>query len=470
MGKRVNVSDNSREMEEIIKKFSAKGNVGAPSAPLNTSKRPNPASAPVPPPSRNYSAPAPPPVVPRYNVNLEDAPVRPPEEPLDIEILDSASDNKGVPEIDEMLTWMVKNGGSDLFLSANLVPSTKLHGKLTPIPGFMPLSDSEVEACAYSIINSKQRAIFEEHKELDCSYSVPGVSRFRVNIARSKNSVFAVIRTIPFDIKPISALNLPPSLNNYAKLPRGLVLVTGPTGSGKSTTLAAIIDEINRTQSGHILTVEDPIEFVHTHNQCVVNQREVGEGGDTKSFNNALKAAMREAPDYILVGELRDYETISLAITMAETGHLVFGTLHTNSAPETISRIIDVFPADQQEQIKTQLAASLQAVVCQNLVRTADGNGRVAVVEIMNTTQSVKSKIKKGHLDSLVSDLQTGERYGMQTMDSNLLRLAKEGIIDMETAVEKAHRPRDMMAEFGGEENYNRLVEAKQNERFSRRR
>lgn len=467
MGKRVNVSDRSSEMDAIINSFKPKGGAPVPPSPPNFEKR-NYSASPVPPPQRSHnSQPAP----PRYAVNLEDAPVRPPEEPVDIEILDSSNDhNAGVPQIDDMLTWMVKNGGSDLFLSANLIPSTKLHGKITPIPGFTPLSDREVEACAYSIINAKQRAIFEETKELDCSYSVPGVSRFRVNIARSKTSVFCVIRTIPFDIKPISALNLPISINNYAKLPRGLVLVTGPTGSGKSTTLAAIIDEINRTQSGHILTVEDPIEFVHTHNKCVVNQREVGEGGDTKSFNNALKAAMREAPDYILVGELRDYETISLAITMAETGHLVFGTLHTNSAPETISRIIDVFPADQQEQIKTQLAASLQAVVCQNLVRTADGNGRVAVVEIMNTTQSVKSKIKKGHLDSLVSDLQTGERYGMQTMDSNLLRLANEGVIDIETAVEKAHRPRDMMTEFGGEEAYNRILEAKQNERTPRRR
>lgn len=403
---------------------------------------------------------------PAYNV--EDRPVRPPEEPLEIKIEHTSHEDgeSGVPNIDEMLRWMVENGGSDLFLSANLPPSTKIHGERVAVPGFSTLSDTEVESAMYSIISRKQRAIFEENKELDCSYSVPNVARFRVNIGRSKNSVFAVLRTIPFEIKPLSALGLPQSLNNYAKLPRGLVLVTGPTGSGKSTTLAAIIDEINRTQKGHILTIEDPIEFVHNHGGCIVNQREVGT--DTESFQNALKAALREAPDYILVGEMRDYETISLAITMAETGHLVFGTLHTNSAPETISRIIDVFPADQQEQVKTQLAASLQAVVCQNLVRTKDGNGRVAVVEIMNTTQSIKAKIKKGQTANIISDLQLGKKYGMQTMDSHLLELAKKGTISVEVAVEKAHRPSDMIQAFGGEEEYAKIVESS-NSRFSRR-
>lgn len=391
-------------------------------------------------------------------VNAAAAPVRPPEEPLDIEI-ETTTGRTNVPDIDEMLIWMIDNGGSDLFLAANLPPSSKINGQRDSVPGYGPLSDKEVEAAVYSILSDKQRQKFEETKELDCSHSIPGKSRFRVNVFRSKNSVSAVLRTIPFDIKPIAELGLPLSLNKYTKLPRGLVLVTGPTGSGKSTTLAAILDEINRTQKGHILTIEDPIEFVHTHRECIVNQREVGT--DTDSFANALKAALREAPDYILVGEMRDYETISLAITMAETGHLVFGTLHTNSAPETISRIVDVFPADQQEQVKTQLAASLQAVVCQNLVRTADGKGRVAVVEIMNTNQSIKSKIKKGHLESIVSDMQTGERFGMQTMDSHLERLAREGTITVETAVEKAHRPRDMVDAFGGEEEVNRITASK---------
>lgn len=404
------------------------------------------------------------PPAPIRKANPSAAPVRPPEEPLDIEIESKATASSNVPDLDHMLTWMLDNGGSDLFLAANLPPASKISGQRESVPGYGPLSDKEVESTVYSILTDKQRKQFEETKELDCSYSIPGKSRFRVNVFRSKGAVSAVMRTIPFDIKPIEALGLPSSLNRYAKLPRGLVLVTGPTGSGKSTTLAAIIDQINRTQKGHILTIEDPIEFVHTHQNCIVNQREVGT--DTDSFQNALKAALREAPDYILVGEMRDYETISLAITMAETGHLVFGTLHTNSAPETISRIVDVFPADQQEQVKTQLAASLQAVVCQNLVRTKDGKGRVAVVEIMNSNQSVKSKIKKGHLDSLVSDMQLGETSsGMQTMDSHLVRLVKEDVISLETAIDKAHRRNDMMEEFGGEEAVNAIIEGKSSRR-----
>lgn len=378
------------------------------------------------------------------------APVRPPREPMEVVTEDRDTASTQRLSLDDMLEWMLVAGGSDLFLSANLPPSSKIHGERVAVDGYGPLTGAEIEQLVFSIVDNKQRQKFEETKELDCSYSIPGKSRFRVNVFRSKGDVSAVMRTIPFEIKPISALGLPLSLNDYSKLPRGLVLVTGPTGSGKSTTLAAILDEINRTQKGHILTIEDPIEFVHGHRGCIVNQREVG--ADTESFANALKAALREAPDYILVGEMRDYETISLAITLAETGHLVFGTLHTNSAPETISRIVDVFPSDQQEQVKTQLASTLQAVVCQNLIRTKDGNGRVAAVEIMNTNQSVKSKIRKGQLESLVSDMQTGERYGMQTMDSHLEALAKEGKISKRMAVEKAHRPRDLMEIFGGEE------------------
>lgn len=398
---------------------------------------------------------------PRRIVDRATAPVRPPEEPLEIHT-ETESTDSSIPDIDDMLSWMVENGGSDLFLAANLEPSTKINGKRIAIPSYAPLSDKEVERIVYSFISDAQRKKFEENKELDCSYSIPGKSRFRVNIFRSKGSVSAVMRTIPFDILPIEALGLPPSINDYAKLPRGLVLVTGPTGSGKSTTLAAVIDQINRTQQGHILTIEDPIEFVHQHKECVVNQREIGT--DTDSFTNALKAALREAPDYILVGEMRDYETISLAITMAETGHLVFGTLHTNSAPATIDRIIDVFPADQQDQIRTQLAGSLQAVVCQNLIRTKDGKGRVAAIEIMNTTQSIKSIIRKGNTPSLVSDIQTGERWGMQTMDSHLVKLARDGRITYEIALDKAQRRPDMIREFGGQMQVDRLIEAEQRE------
>lgn len=376
-------------------------------------------------------------------------PVRPPEEPLDIEVTDRKQSDE-VANIDDMLRWMLKHGASDLFLSANAAPMAEVHGELAAVEGFSKLTGKQVERAIFSILSDQQRKTFEESKELDSAYSIPGLSRFRVNVYRSKGSVSSVMRAIPFEIKPIEALGLPHSINKYAKLPRGLVLVTGPTGSGKSTTLAAIIDQINRTQHGHILTIEDPIEFVHSHQKCLVSQREVG--ADTNSFANALKAALREAPNYVLVGEMRDYETISLAVTMAETGHLVFGTLHTNSAPETISRIVDVFPADQQDQIRTQLAASLQAVICQNLVRTADGNGRVAVVEVMNINQSIKTKIIKNQLNAIVSDLQTGQNQGMQTMDWHLEQLAKEGRITVQTAVEKSHRPKDMIEAFGGED------------------
>lgn len=372
--------------------------------------------------------------------NPSAAPVRPPEEPVNV-ILEEPNKVPTV-NLDSMLTWMLDNGGSDLFLAANLSPSSKINGERVPIEGYGPLTDSEVEQLVYSILNNRQRQRFEETKELDCSYSIPGKSRFRVNVFRATGSVSAVLRAIPFEIKPIGELGLPMAVANHARHARGLVLVTGPTGSGKSTTLAALIDDINRNKKGHILTIEDPIEFVHTHRGCIVNQREVGT--DTESFSNALRAALREAPDYILVGEMRDYETIALAITLAETGHLVFGTLHTNSAPETISRIVDVFPAEQQEQIKTQLASTLQAVICQNLVRTADGNARIAAVEIMTSTNSVRAKIRKGRLESLVSDLQTGQKHGMQTMDSHLEQLAKDGIITAEMAVDKAHRRSEM--------------------------
>lgn len=383
------------------------------------------------------------------------APVRPPEEPLEVETTEHhASDD--IPSIDDMLKWMIAEEGSDLFISAFSAPKAEVHGRMESVPNFAKLTDKMVERVIYSILSDKQRQIFEETKELDTSYTIPGLSRFRVNVFRSKGAVASVMRAIPFEIKPIEALGLPNTINKYSKLPRGLVLVTGPTGSGKSTTLAAILDQINRTQHGHILTIEDPIEFVHGHQNCIVNQREVGT--DTMSFPNALKAALREAPNYVLVGEMRDYETISLAVTMAETGHLVFGTLHTNSAPETISRIVDVFPSDQQDQIRTQLAASLQAVVCQNLVRTSEsykakgGGGRVAVVEIMNVNQGIKTKIIKNQLNAIVSDIQLGQKDGMQTMDSHLERLAHEGVITVETAIEKSHRPKDMIEAFGGEE------------------
>lgn len=392
---------------------------------------------------------------PSFAKPISDAPVRPPEEPLDIATIGERENSNATLSVDDMLTHMLKEGGSDLFLSANSAPLINVHDILKPVPGFNKMSESVLQRAVYDLLSPEQRKIFEETKELDLAYAIPGLSRFRVNVFRSKGNVSAVMRAIPFEIKPLAALGMPVSMNDYCNFARGLVLITGPTGSGKSTTLAAIIDQINRTKSGHILTIEDPIEFVHSHKQCIVNQREIGT--DTLSFAAALRAALREAPKYVLVGEMRDLETISLAVSIAETGHLVFGTLHTQSAPETISRIVDVFPADQQDQIRTQLAATLQAVVCQNLVRTIDGKGRVAALEIMNITPSIKTKIIKNQLTSIVSDLQTGSKHGMQTMDAHLMQLAAEGRIGVDTALDKAHRRSDMLLEFGGEEGCERL-------------
>lgn len=382
------------------------------------------------------------------------APVKPPEEPLDVMTMDRSEENTTL-SIDDMLTYMLDQGGSDLFLTANSEPMVSVHDRLEPVVGFSKLSEANLQRAVYSILSEEKRKIFEETKELDIAYAIPGVSRFRVNVFRSKGNVAAVMRAIPFEIKPLAKLGMPPQLNKYADFARGLVLITGPTGSGKSTTLAAIIDLINRTKSGHILTIEDPIEFVHSHKNCIVNQREVGT--DTASFSAALRAALREAPKYVLVGEMRDLETISLAVSIAETGHLVFGTLHTQSAPETISRIVDVFPAEQQDQIRTQLAATLQAVVCQNLIRTADGKGRVAALEIMNITPAIKTKIIKNQLGNIVSDLQTGSQFGMQTMDDHLVRLVREGKINVDEALDKAHRRADMEMEFGGPNGVERM-------------
>ena len=288
----------------------------------------------------------------------------------------------------------------------------------------------------YAILTDRQKQRFEETKELDLAYELPGAARFRVNIMQQQGSIGAVLRAIPWEILPLEALRMPDTLADFAELPRGLVLVTGPTGSGKSTTLAAIIDRANRTRKGHIITIEDPIEFVHQHRQCVVNQREVGQ--DTMSFQNALKHALRQDPDIILVGEMRDLETISIALTAAETGHLVFGTLHTSSAASTIDRIIDVFPGDRQAQVRTQLANSLQAVVCQVLCKTTSGKGRVAATEVMIATPAVSNLIREGKLQSIPSMLQTGSRFGMHTLNQNLAELVEHGDITYDTAREKA--------------------------------
>ncbi|MHB8796745.1 MAG: type IV pilus twitching motility protein PilT [Candidatus Nanopelagicales bacterium] len=347
----------------------------------------------------------------------------------------NASDTGPEIAIDEVLLYLLEKSGSDLHLTVNAPPMIRVHGELEAVPGCSPLTPRQVQDAVYALLTERQKQRFEEAKELDFAYALPGAARFRVNVFQQQGSVGAVLRSIPWDILPLDSLRLPAVLGEFALLPRGLVLVTGPTGSGKSTTLAAIIDRANRTRRGHIVTIEDPIEFVHQHQLSVVNQREVGE--DTRSFANALKHALRQDPDIVLVGEMRDLETISTALTAAETGHLVFATLHTGSSATTIDRIVDVFPPEQQGQIRTQLAASIQAIVCQTLCRTADGSGRVAATEVLVATPAVRNLVREGKLQSIPSALQTGSRYGMHTLNQDLADLVKAGTIDLSTAVEK---------------------------------
>ena len=338
-------------------------------------------------------------------------------------------------DLDDLLLHLLEEGGSDLHLTLGSPPMIRVHGDLEPVAGFGPLTGTQLQDCLYSILTDRQKQRFEESKELDLAYELPGAARFRVNLFQQRGTIGGVLRAIPWEIKALEALHMPEILGDFADLPRGLVLVTGPTGSGKSTTLAAIIDKANRTRKAHIMTIEDPVEFVHRHRLSVVNQREVGD--DTLSFNNALKHALRQDPDIILVGEMRDLETIAIALTAAETGHLVFGTLHTSSAGSTIDRIIDVFPPGQQSQIRTQVAASIQAVVCQTLCKTSDGRGRVAATEVLVATPAVRNLIREGKLQSIPSALQTGSRYGMHTLNQNLAELVTSGSILYETAREK---------------------------------
>jgi len=344
--------------------------------------------------------------------------------------------------LNDLLAEMVSLGASDLHLSADLPPCVRVDGLLRPLEGHEAFTPSELRRLIYAVLTQKQREKFEENLELDTSHSVPGVGRFRLNVFLQRDSVGAVLRAIPFRIVPLDKLGIPAVVGDLAHLPRGLVLVTGPTGSGKSTTLASIIDVINTTHASHIMTVEDPIEFVHTHKRCVVNQREVGE--DTKSFASALKHVLRQDPDVILVGEMRDLETIATALTAAETGHLVFGTLHTQDAPQSIDRVIDVFPAHQQQQIRVQLAAALQAVVTQQLLPRAGGRGRTVACEVLIATPAVRNLIREGKIHQIYSAMQAGGKYGMQTMDQSLAALVKASAITMEVALERCHNEEDL--------------------------
>jgi twitching motility protein PilT len=344
-------------------------------------------------------------------------------------------------DLHSLLAIVLEKGASDLHLTSGSRPQLRLNGHLTPLEDFPELTPNVIQRVMYAAITQKQRERFEEVLELDFAYSVPGKARFRVNMYRQRDSVGAAFRLIPFEIKKIEDLGLPPGIANFAMLPRGFVLVTGPTGSGKSTTLAAIVDLANRQRRDHIMTVEDPIEFLHRHQSCVVNQREVGE--DTHSFGNALKHVLRQDPDIILVGEMRDLETISVALTAAETGHLVFATLHTQDAAQTIDRIIDVFPPHQQQQVRVQLAGSLQGVVCQTLARTTDGKGRVVATEVLVATPAVRNLIREGKTHQIYSAMQAGSQHGMHTLDQHLADLVKRGHITYETGIEKCHHIED---------------------------
>ena len=350
-----------------------------------------------------------------------------------------------VPEelhVNELLERVVDLGGSDLHLTVGVHPSVRVRGDIQPLTEFPKMTASEIRRMIFAVLTQRQRERFEEELELDTSHSVPGLGRFRVNVFLQRDAVGTVMRVIPFDIVPFDDLGLPKSVRGFADVPRGLVLVTGPTGSGKSTTLASLIDVVNATKAHHIMTVEDPIEFLHNHKRAVINQREVGE--DTVSFASALKHVLRQDPDVILVGEMRDLETISTALTAAETGHLVFATLHTQDAPQSVDRVIDVFPAHQQQQVRVQLASSLEGVVTQQLVPTADGKGRAVAAEVLVATPAVRNLIREGKTHQIYSAMQAGGKFGMQTMDMSLAELVRRKKVSMETAVARCANEQDL--------------------------
>lgn len=337
----------------------------------------------------------------------------------------------------ELLRKMTEMGGSDLHLSTHSAPQVRVHGHLTPLPGLGPLSPSDTKRLAYSVLTDAQKHRFEENLELDFSFGLKGMSRFRANLFNQKGAVGAVFRAIPYEIKSFEALGLPPIIADMCKKPRGLILVTGPTGSGKSTTLASMVDKINIDRHDHILTIEDPIEFLHNHKNCVVNQREVA--ADTHSFGAALRTALRQDPDVVLVGEMRDLETIEMALRIAETGHLTFATLHTNSAYSTINRIIDVFPAEQQAQVRTQLSLVLEGILCQALLPKSSGDGRVMALEVLVPNAAIRNLIREDKIHQIYSMMQTGQdKFGMQTFNQSLATLHHKRQISLETAMQRS--------------------------------
>lgn len=347
----------------------------------------------------------------------------------------------------DLLMEVMERNASDLHLTAGAHPTVRVRGRLVPLEEYPKMSTESTREIIYSILTNDQRQRLETDWQIDFAYAIPGHARFRVNAYYQRAALGAAFRLIPFGIKSIDELGLPSAIHEMAKKPRGFVLVTGPTGSGKSTSLAAVIDAINETREEHIMTIEDPIEFLHGHKKCIVNQRELG--ADAQSFSMALKAALRQDPDVILVGEMRDLETIHTALTAAETGHLVFATLHTQDAPQTIDRIIDVFPASQQQQVRVQLSVALQGVVTQQLVPTADGAGRIAACEVLVATPAVRNLIREGKTHQIYSSIQTGQNVGMQTMDAALATLVRQGKITQKLAESRSSTPEELRRLLG---------------------
>ena len=343
-----------------------------------------------------------------------------------------------LPALTDLLKRLVEKNGSDLHITAGSPPRMRVHGEMEVCEDIPALKQADTKQLAYSVLTDSQKHRFEEALELDFSFGVKGLGRFRANLFNQRSAVGLVLRLIPWGAKSFEEQGLPAVVRKLADRPRGLILVTGPTGSGKSTTLATMVDFINQTRRGHIITIEDPVEFVHEHKSCLINQREVGV--DTHSFTNALRAVLREDPDVVLIGEMRDLETVEAALRIAETGHLTLGTLHTNSAASTINRVIDVFPAHQQSQIRTQLSMVLEAVLCQSLLPRQDGKGRVMAMEILIPTAAVRNLIREDKIHQLYSTMQSGqEKHGMQTFNQSLLWLYQQGLISREVARLQSH-------------------------------
>ncbi|MGH9402478.1 MAG: type IV pilus twitching motility protein PilT [Terriglobia bacterium] len=348
-----------------------------------------------------------------------------------------------LPSLSDLLRRLVQMGGSDLHITVNSPPRVRLHGELKPLEDFPSLGPAETKQLAYSVLTESQKHRFEETLELDFSFAIRDLSRFRGNLFNQRGATAAVFRAIPFDIRSFEDLALPPILRRLCQKPRGLILVTGPTGSGKSTTLATMLDFINDSRYEHMITIEDPIEFLHTHKRCLVNQREIH--SDTQSFPNALRAALREDPDIVLIGEMRDLETIESALRIAETGHLTFGTLHTNSAVSTINRVIDVFPAYQQSQVRAQLSLVLEGILCQSLMARMDGSGRVMAMEILIPNPAIRNLIREDKIHQIYSAMQSGqEKFGMQTFNQSLQSLYQKGLITLEVALGRSSNPDEL--------------------------